>query len=129
MGRLKDFPQFFPAHLFEHSCCTGIAGIADHVIQIPLQLLVQLQPAFFDGNGRTTRAVSYLVFIARLGYEPGGTPTSVDMIAADKFPYYDALDSADAAWQRNQLDVSDMSNLVSKLLASQLLAIVKDAGG
>ena len=27
---------------------------------------------FFNGNGRTTRGLAYLVFLLRLGYEPGG---------------------------------------------------------
>lgn len=85
---------------------------------------------FFDGNGRTTRALSYLVFLARLGYEPGGTPTFVDMIAADKRPYYLALDDADAAYKRDEsIDVSTMEQLVGSLLARQLVSIVHDARG
>lgn len=79
---------------------------------------------FFDGNGRTTRAISYLVFVARLGYEPGGSPTWVDMIAADKFPYYDALDAADESLNGKTFDVSAMEALVSRLLAKQLMSIV-----
>jgi Fic family protein len=82
---------------------------------------------FFDGNGRTTRALSYLVFLAKLGYEPGGTPTFVDMIAADKQPYYGALDDADAAYNAGNIDVSNMENLVGALLARQLMGIVRDA--
>jgi Fic family protein len=83
---------------------------------------------FFDGNGRTTRALSYLVFIASLGYEPGGTPTWVDMIADDKRPYYSALDDADDGWKAGKLDVSSMEALVERLLARQLMSIVADAG-
>lgn len=83
---------------------------------------------FFDGNGRTTRALSYLIFLIRLGYEPGGTPTFVDMIADDKSPYYSALDDADAAWKQSRLDVSSMETLVGTLLARQLVSIVTDAG-
>ncbi len=64
-----------------------------------------------------------------LGYEPGGAPTWVDMIASDKFPYYDALDAADAADRQGVLDVSVMQDLVSGLLAKQLVSIVGDAGG
>lgn len=82
---------------------------------------------FFDGNGRTTRALSYLVFLAKLGYEPGGTPTFVDMIAADKQPYYAALDDADAAYTTGKIDVSSMESLVGTLLARQLMRIVRDA--
>jgi Fic family protein len=90
---------------------------------------VQLDPSvlLFDGNGRTTRALSYLVFLAKLGYEPGGTPTFVDMIAADKQPYYAALDDADAAYTVGKIDVSSMESLVGTLLARQLMGIVRDA--
>lgn len=76
---------------------------------------------FSDGNGRTTRAISYLVFVAKLGYEPGGSPTWVDMIAADKIPYYDALDAADAALKAGNVDVAVMEELVGNLLAKQLV--------
>ncbi len=82
---------------------------------------------FFDGNGRTTRAISYLVFLVRLGFEPGGTPTFVDMIASDKQPYYLALDAADAAWKQGTVDVSSMEALCTGLLAKQLVGVVEQA--
>lgn len=112
-----------------------VAYVNDNWDSTPLHLCAYLMwrcnwiHPFFDGNGRTTRAVSYLIFVARLGYEPGGTPTWVDMIAADKFPYYDALDAADAAWRDGRLDVTEMESLVSRLLASQLVTVITDAGG
>jgi len=83
---------------------------------------------FLNGNGRTTRGLAYLTFLLRLGYEPGGAPTFVDMISQDKFLYYGALDEADAAWAQGRLDVSAMERTVSELLAKQLLQIVTDAG-
>ena len=46
---------------------------------------------FSDGNGRTARALSYAVLCIRLGYRLPGTNTIPDQIAADKFPYCDAL--------------------------------------
>jgi Fic family protein len=83
---------------------------------------------FPNANGRTTRGLAYLVFLLRLGYEPGGTTTFMDMIASDKFPYYDALDLADASWKQGVLDVSAMENVVSERLTRQLLTIVSEAG-
>lgn len=83
---------------------------------------------FFNGNGRTTRGLAYLAFLLRLGYEPGGAPTFVDMISADKRLYYSALDDADAAWAAGKVDVSSMEAVVSRLIAAQLMQIVDDAG-
>ena len=83
---------------------------------------------FFNGNGRTTRGLAYLTFLLRLGYEPGGAPTFIDMISGHKPPYYAALDHADAAWKRGELDVSAMEQVVSERLARQLVGIISDAG-
>src|ERR1035441_2660713 len=46
---------------------------------------------FTDGNGRTSRAVSYLVLCIRLGYLLPGKLTIPDQISADKQSYYRAL--------------------------------------
>ena len=47
---------------------------------------------FVDGNGRTARAVSYLVVCARVGCLLSGTNTIPEQISANKKPYYDALE-------------------------------------
>jgi len=46
---------------------------------------------FTDGNGRTSRAASYLVLCLRTGYLLPGKQTIPDQIADDKTPYYKAL--------------------------------------
>lgn len=84
---------------------------------------------FNDGNGRTSRAASYLVLCARLGLRLPGTPTIPERIAADKHPYYSALDGADAAWRASAVDVSAMESIVSASLAAQLVAIHQQATG
>ena len=83
---------------------------------------------FTNGNGRTARAVSYLVLCARLGYELPGTPTIPEMIERNKADYYAALDAADAAWSQGVLDVSVMEELLKSYLATQLLDVVERAG-
>lgn len=75
---------------------------------------------FRDGNGRTSRAVSYLVMTVRLGQILGGQPTIADQIVDNKDPYYQALDDADAAWKEGRLDLGSMENLLSRLLENQL---------
>ena len=83
---------------------------------------------FFNGNGRTTRGIAYLTFLLRLGYEPGGAPTFVDMISANQSLYYAALDAADAAWATGRLDISAMELKCSELLATQIKKIITDTG-
>jgi len=53
----------------------------------------------------------------------------LNWIAADKQPYYAALDAADAAWKHGRLDVSVMEELMENLLAGQLLSVFTAAGG
>jgi Fic family protein len=55
---------------------------------------------FADGNGRTARAVSYVVLSIKLDSLLPGTPTIPEQIAADKSPYYKALEAADREWTR-----------------------------
>lgn len=76
---------------------------------------------FSDGNGRTSRVVSYMVLCIRLGFLLPGTNTIPIQIARNKPPYYAALDEADAAWANGNIDVSAMEELLSVLLARQLV--------
>lgn len=84
---------------------------------------------FDDGNGRTSRAASYLVLCVRTGYRLPGAFTIPDRIARDKFPYYDALDAADASWKDERLDVSKMEKLLEDHLAAQLVDVFNTAKG
>jgi fido (protein-threonine AMPylation protein) len=80
---------------------------------------------FRDGNGRTTRASSYLVLCARFGDDIPGTRTIPELIAEDKDPYYKALDAADARWKATEkVDVSKMEALLEKALRGQLDSVV-----
>ena len=84
---------------------------------------------FFGGNGRTARALAYLVLCARLGFPLPGTKTIPDLIVEDRQPYYQALRSADEAWEDRTVDVSMMESLMSSLLARQLAHIHRIARG
>lgn len=75
---------------------------------------------FVNGNGRTSRAVAYLVFCIKLGFLLPGSPTVPDLIARDKRPYYGALEAADAAEREGRLDVSVMEALFAGRLRIQL---------
>jgi len=85
---------------------------------------------FADGNGRTARAVSYLVLSIRLDSLLPGTPTIPEQIAVDKNPYYKGLELADTAWKDSgQVDVSALETMLNAMLAAQLLNATKEASG
>ena len=84
---------------------------------------------FTDGNGRTSRALSYLIMCVRLGYRLPGPKSIPELLAENKQPYYDALERADEADRDGRLDLSAMEDLLAGLLAKQLLSTFEQAGG
>jgi Fic family protein len=99
-----------------------------HLAAYALWKLNWIHP-FTDGNGRTARAVSYLLLCLRLGYRLPGTKTIPEQIARDKNPYYGALESADEAWEAKRIDLSKLEDLLSALLANQLVGVHQQATG
>ena len=83
---------------------------------------------FADGNGRTSRILSYVVLCIHLGYLLPGTNTIPDQITENRQPYFEALDAADAADREGKLDVTAMERLLGDLLAAQLYSVAKLAG-
>lgn len=85
---------------------------------------------FTDGNGRTSRAASYLVLCLRAGYLLPGKRTIPDQIAVDKDPYYKALEAADTAWTEKKIvNLAAMEDLLAKLLARQLVEVLDNVTG
>ncbi|HXJ12375.1 MAG TPA: Fic family protein [Candidatus Limnocylindrales bacterium] len=84
---------------------------------------------FFGGNGRTARAVSYLILCAKLGFALPGTKTIPELIVESRKRYIDALQTADAAWDEGRLAILPMEDLMAELLAEQLVAIHEKATG
>jgi Fic family protein len=82
---------------------------------------------FVDGNGRTSRVVSYLVLCVRLGYVLPGTITIPEQISKNKDPYYQALEAADIANAAGKPDLTEMEKLLESLLASQLVSVIDAA--
>ncbi len=82
---------------------------------------------FVDGNGRTSRAVSYLVLCVRLGYVLPGTTTIPEQISKNKDPYYKALEAADTANAAGRVDLAEMEKLLESLLAVQLVSVINAA--
>jgi Fic family protein len=95
---------------------------AIHLSSYALWRLNWIHP-FVDGNGRTARIVAYLVLCARLGYRLPGRLTIPEQISFNKQPYYEALEAADRAWQKQQVDVTVLEKLIDGHLAKQLVQV------
>ena len=84
---------------------------------------------FVDGNGRTSRILSFYVLSVKLGFVLPGTPTFPELVKAHRDAYEDALDFADDACKQGHIDVSAMKALIELLLAKQLAHVYELAGG
>ncbi|MGD9538865.1 MAG: Fic family protein [Alphaproteobacteria bacterium] len=83
--------------------------------------------SFDDGNGRTSRMLSYVVLCIRLGYNLPIINTIPDQVSKNKSPYFRGLEAADRAWKTEHIDVGALEELLSNLLAAQLAKVVDDA--
>lgn len=110
-GLIEEFTDYVNDH-FRKS--------AIHLASYAMWRMNWIHP-FVDGNGRTSRSLSYLILCVRLGYRIPGTQTIPDLISADKDPYYNALEAGDKG------DLLPMETLLAELLAKQLLSVINAA--
>jgi Fic family protein len=82
---------------------------------------------FTDGNGRTSRAASYLVMCCKLGYVLPGKQTIPDQISENKKPYYEALEAADDSLTAGKLSLVNVEEMLSMMLSRQLYSVLVDA--
>jgi Fic family protein len=83
---------------------------------------------FTDGNGRTSRALSYALLSIKLGYLLPGAPTILQQIEEDNSHYIKALELADKAALEEKEDVDEMKKMIRAMLARQLLSVIDAAG-
>ncbi len=85
---------------------------------------------FADGNGRTSRIISYLVLTIHSGTVLPGSPTISEQIVSDRSAYFNAIEAADMAWKQSEtVDVTVMEELLAKMLVRQLLSFYQSVGG
>jgi Fic family protein len=84
---------------------------------------------FADGNGRTARAIAYVVLSIKLDSVLPGAPTIPEQIAGNKKPYYDALEAADKHLAGGEADVGDLEKMLDAMLSTQLLSAAREASG
>jgi len=105
-----------------------VSKTAAHLSAYVMWRLNWIHP-FADGNGRTSRALSYLVLCVRSGHILPGTKTIPEQISQNKTPYYEALEAADEALRQGVVDVSKLEALLSSALATQLADYHRTATG
>lgn len=86
---------------------------------------------FTDGNGRTSRATSYLVLCAHAKVMLAGAETIPEQIVANRLPYYGALEAADKQYDLDKRltasTVLVMEALMGSMLAKQLRSAFDNA--
>lgn len=121
----------FVSEEIEHLCDyvnDNWTSSAVHLAAYVLWKLNWIHP-FADGNGRTARAVSYVVMSIKLDSLLPGAPTIPEQIAGNKQPYYDALEAADQHLASEKIDVSDLEKMLAGMLSKQLLNAAMEASG
>lgn len=79
---------------------------------------------FLDGNGRTARALSYLILNLKLGMLLPGSPTLLEQLKERRDDYFDALTAADVSLdQSGVVDLVPLQGLLALLLERQLLSL------
>jgi Fic family protein len=104
------------------------AKTAIHLASFVMWRLNWIHP-FSDGNGRTSRMVSYLVLCVKLGLLLPGRNTIPEQIVDNRRPYFDALEAADEAAKGGDVDLSKMEDLLEGMLATQLAGVMESATG
>jgi Fic family protein len=121
----------FVSEEIEHLCDhvnDNWSSSAVHLAAYVLWKLNWIHP-FADGNGRTARAVAYVVLSIKLDSLLPGAPTIPEQIAGNKKPYYDALEVADRHLLEGKIDVSELERMLAAMLSTQLLSAAKEAAG
>lgn len=133
IGKSRHIPP--PAHLV-HGLVEELCDyVNENWNRTPLHLAAYVMwrlnwiHPFVDGNGRTSRTVSYVILAIRAGYVPSGSPSIPDQIVQNRTPYFEALEAADETWKANRIDVTKMEMLLETLLARQLKSFFETVGG
>jgi Fic family protein len=122
-----DVPSYIE-DMFEYLDSNWDDKTAIHLSSYVMWRLNWVHP-FADGNGRTSRMLSYMVLCGSLGHLLPGTRTIPEQISEDKGPYYAALEAADKCYKAGRVDVSKMEKLLEDYLTVQLVEIHDQANG
>ena len=74
---------------------------------------------FINGNGRTARAIAYVVLCLKIGAELPGQTALPELLKRERGRYVEALRDADVSFRTGQLDLTALYVLVQELVAEQ----------
>lgn len=113
----RDVPRYMK------ELCTYVNGNSEkdpfHISAYIMWFLNWIHP-FGDGNGRTARAASYLALAIGLDLFMTGEDIIPAQIEQDRSHYYNALDSADDAYNKGSINVCELEELLKQMLRRQL---------
>jgi Fic family protein len=75
---------------------------------------------FINGNGRTARAIAYVVLCLKIGAELPGDIALPELLKRERERYVAALVQADSSLSTGPLDLSALHGLVQELITRQL---------
>lgn len=75
---------------------------------------------FVNGNGRTARAACYFVLCLKVGGWLPGSVILPELIRQERPKYVEALRAADETFNKGQLDITKLHELLSELLKKQV---------
>ena len=78
---------------------------------------------FINGNGRAARAAAYYVLCVKSGGWLAGQPILPELLKLNRPAYVAALQKADASLAVGSVDLTDLHQLVSQLLAQQTAGV------
>ena len=124
---IDDVPRYVE-EMLEYITDNWETKSAIHLSSYAMWRLNWIHP-FADGNGRTSRILSYMVLCGHLGQILPGIKTIPEQISENKKPYYDALEDADKKFKKGSIDTSAMEQLIEKSLGNQLAHMYDKAKG
>lgn len=77
---------------------------------------------FRDGNGRTARAVAYLVLCSKLGRVLPGLPTVASQLDRRRTECIRALETINESWEQEELDLDPLTGMIEEMLEIQLMS-------
>lgn len=84
---------------------------------------------FAGGNGRSSRALAYLIVCMDAKMMLPGVPSMPTLIYEERDAYIDALRAADARQREGEVDVSEMTAFLRRMLTQQLARAIDALAG
>ena len=123
LGSQHEPPSWRDVPRLMGDCCSYLNDKTKGSIHLSAYALWRLNwiHPFEDGNGRTARALCYLVFCTREYVIPSGSVSLPERIYDRRRAYHNLLEEADLAWRKNRkVALTNLEGFLGKLLSEEL---------